>query len=86
MKMLTVLLLLAALLLSTVSCGDAPPPRSTALFLTAGESTAMAQLYGGKYTHVNRPSDKFDDGSFRSPRTVFNTVILSFSPKKRLMS
>ncbi len=54
----------------------------TCLLLDGGGSASMVQLLGGTYTLVNRPSDKFADGTYGSPRSVVNTVILSYGPKR----
>ncbi len=54
----------------------------TCILLDGGGSASMVQLLNGSYTLVNRPSDKFADGNYGSPRTVVNTVILSYGPKK----
>lgn len=54
----------------------------TAFLLDGGGSATMVQLLNGSYKLVNRPSDKKSDGSYGSPRTVVNSVILSYGPKK----
>jgi exopolysaccharide biosynthesis protein len=54
----------------------------TCILLDGGGSASMVQLLNGSYTLVNRPSDKFADGTYGSPRSVVNTVILSYGPKK----
>jgi len=43
-----------------------------------GGSATMVQLEADGYKVVNRPSDKKSDGSYGSPRTVVNSIILSY--------
>ena len=49
-----------------------------AFIVDGGGSTTMVQLEAEGYQVVNRPSDKKSDGSYGSPRTVVNTIILSY--------
>ena len=54
----------------------------TAFILDGGGSATMVAWDGSGYKLVNRPSDKFADGSYGSPRPVVNSVILSYGPKR----
>lgn len=54
----------------------------TAFLLDGGGSATMVQNIDGTLRMVNRPCEKFEDGSFGAQRFVVNTVILSAGPKK----
>ncbi|MBO7399159.1 MAG: phosphodiester glycosidase family protein, partial [Clostridia bacterium] len=43
-----------------------------------GSSTLLKATGEDTYEIVNVPSDKFDDGTYGRPRTVVNSIILSF--------
>ena len=43
-----------------------------------GSSTLLKESGDGNYEVVNVPCDKYSDGTYGKPRTVVNSVILSF--------
>lgn len=43
-----------------------------------GSSTLLKESGGGNYEVVNIPCDKYEDGTYGKPRTVVNSIILSF--------
>lgn len=53
-----------------------------AFIVDGGGSATMVQLANNGYKLTNRPSDKKSDGTYGSPRTVVNSVILSYGPDR----
>ena len=53
-----------------------------AFIVDGGGSSTMVQLAAEGYKLVNRPSDKKSDGTYGSPRTVVNSVIVASGPDR----
>ena len=53
-----------------------------AFIVDGGGSATMVQLAEEGYKLVNRPSDKKSDGTYGSPRTVVNSIIVAAGPDR----
>lgn len=53
-----------------------------AFILDGGGSATAVMLDKDEYKVINRPSDKFEDGSYGSPRTVVNSLVVSVGPER----